>query len=171
MGAGRALQHAQMALSSMPFAQCVQGCHVPRVFHGNIERVGGCVLRLPADGSKHQGHDPPIGANDIEGEVGGILFLGHLHHCARAPWHDIMSFVMKVLSANITCMAARCIHACWGCVMFYISFTLCVWSTPAVGLDGACHWHMRARLRIWLTVVSSRQHPRPSESKRLPGTR
>ena len=32
-------------------------------------------------------------------------------------------------------MAARCIHACWGCVMFYISFTLCVWSTPAVGLE------------------------------------
>ena len=54
------------------------------------------MLRLPADGSKHQGHDPPSGANDIEGEVGGILFLGHLHHCARAPWHDIMTFVMKV---------------------------------------------------------------------------
>ena len=53
MGAYSAAPNAQMALSSMPFAHFVEGYHVPGVFHGNIERVGGCFFRLLADGSEN----------------------------------------------------------------------------------------------------------------------
>lgn len=138
----------------MPVSQLVQTCHVPGVFHGNLERVRRGVLGFLADGAEDQGHGPTVRSYDIEGEVGGIPFLRHLadESAIYSQYGGLGDVDGGQYSDGM--LVGRDGHGG--------EVTLWVWSTPAVGRAGEYQWHMRARLRMLLTVVSRRQQPRCS---------